>query len=258
MKFKVRQSKNEDKERMLQLYNSFMRRFVGSASRTPRSFTRMLRKKDNINYVALDRQSRMIGYVHATLEKRNNTGEFRDIIVDPKHSFEKVANVLVKKVDADFAKKKVAAIVAGSLRNPAYEKIFPKLGFIESESTGVFMYAIIDAQKLLNELEPVFANRLKEAEDWNGLVQIQCGEHSLYLEKTAEGVEKVVWTNRPVDFRVRLSETILVKLIFGMADSLECRKSEQLKVETTVSEAKAIKLLQRLFPRSQFLTMDFW
>jgi len=258
MEFKVRQAKKEDKERMLQLYNSFMRRFVGSASRPSKSFMRMLRKKDNINYVALDSQNRMVGYVHATLEKRNNTGEFRDIIVDPKHDFEQVATVLVEKVNADFAKKKVAAIVAGSLRNPAYEKIFPKLGFIESESKGVFMYAILDAQKLLNELEPVFANRLKEAENWKGLVQIQCDEHSLYLEKIAEGVEKVVWTNRPVDFSVKLGGTILVKLIFGVADPLECRKSEQLKVETTVSEAKAIKLLQRLFPRSQFLTMDFW
>jgi len=258
MEFKVRQAKKEDNERMLQLYNSFMRRFVGSASRTSRSFTRILRKKDNINYVALDSQNRMIGYVHAALEKRNNTGEFRDIIVDPEQDFEKVANILVEKVNADFAKKKVASIVAGSLRNPAYEKIFPKLGFIESESMGVFMYAILDSQKLLDELEPVFANRLKEVEDWTGLAQIQCDEHNLYLEKTAEGVDKVVWTNRPVDFRVRLSETILVKLIFGVADPLECRKGEQLKVETTVGEAKAIKLLQRLFPRNQFLTMDFW
>jgi len=258
MEFKVRQAKKEDKERILQLYNSFMRRFVGSASRTPRSFTRMLRKKDNINYVALDNQNRMIGYVHATLEKRNNTGEFRDIIVDPNHDFEKVANVLVEKVNADFAKKKVASIVAGSLRNPAYEKIFPKLGFIESESMGVFMYAILDAQKLLDELEPVFANRLEEAEDWNGLVQIQCDGHSLYLEKSAQAVQQVVWTNRPVDFKVKLSPTTLVKLIFGVTDPLECHKSEQLKVETTISEARAIKLLQRLFPRNQFLTMDFW
>jgi len=258
MEFKVREAKKEDKERMLQLYNSFMRHFVGSASRTPASFTRMLRRKDNINYVALDSQNRMVGYVHATLEKRNNTGEFRDIIVDPKHDFEQVANVLVEKVNADFAKKKAAAIVAGSLRNPAYEKIFPKLGFIESESMGVFMYAILDAQKLLDELEPVFVNRLKEAEDWNGLAQIQCDEHSLYLEKVAQAVQQVVWTNRPVDFKVKLSGTILVKLIFGVADPLECRKSEQLKVETALNEVKATTLLQRLFPRSQFLTMDFW
>jgi len=258
MEFKLCTASKKDKEKMLQLYISFTKHFVGSASRTPKSFTRILRKKDNINYVALDSQNRIVGYVHATVEKRNNTGELREIIVDPKHDFEQVASLLIEKVNADFDKKKVAAIVAGSLRNPVYERIFPKLGFMESESMGVFMYTILDAQKLLNELQPVFAARLKGSEDWNGLAQIQCDEHSLFLEKATAGVQQVVWTNRPVDFKVMLSGTVLVKLIFGVADTLECRKSGQLKVEATVGKAKATKLLERLFPRSQFLTMDFW
>jgi N-acetylglutamate synthase-like GNAT family acetyltransferase len=258
MEFKVRAASRQDIEKMLQLYFSFTEHFVGSAARTPKSFVRMLRKKDNINYVALDSQNRMVGYVHATLEKRNHTGEFREIVVDPKHDSEQVASLLVEKVTADFNKRKVAAIVAGSLRNPVYERIFPKLGFIESESMGVFMYAILNAQKLLSELEPVFANRLKGAEGWNGLAQIQCDEHSLFLEKTTEKVQQIVWTNQPVDFKVMLSGAILVKLIFGVTDPLECRKSGQLKVEAMVGEARAVKLLERLFPRSQFLIMDFW
>jgi len=258
MEFKLCTASKKDKEKMLQLYISFTKHFVGSASRTPKSFTRILRKKDNINYVALDSQNRIVGYVHATVEKRNNTGELREIIVDPKHDFEQVASLLIEKVNADFDKKKVAAIVAGSLRNPVYERIFPKLGFMESESTGVFMYAVLDAQKLLNELGPVFANRLKGAERWKGLAQIQCDEHSLFLERTTESVRQVIWTNRPVDFKIKLSGKILVKLIFGVADPLECRRNGQLEVETAIGKAKANQLLQRLFPRSQFLTMDFW
>ena len=258
MEFKLRAASRKDKERMLQLYRNFTEHFVGSASRTPKSFTHMLRKKDNINYVASDTQDRIVGYVHATFEKRNRTGEFREIIVDPKHDFEQVARLLIEKVSADFNKRKVAAIVAASLRNPAYERIFPKLGFMESESTGVFMYAILDTQKLLNELQPVFAARLKGAESWNGLAQIQCDEHSLFLEKTTEKVQQIVWTNQPVGFKVMLSGAILVKLIFGVADPLECRKNGQLKVEATAGEAKAIKLLEQLLPRSQFLTMDYW
>ncbi len=258
MEFKVRRASKKDKEKMLQLYTSFTRHFVGSALRTSKSSMSMLRKKDNINYVALDSQNRIVGYVHATLEKRNNTGEFRDIVVDPKYDFEQVASLLVEKVNADFAKKKVAAIVAGSLRNPAYEKIFPKLGFMESETRDVFMYAILDAQRLLNELEPVFASRLKRAEWWNGLAQIQCDGHSLFLEKTTKSVHTVVWTNRPVDFKIKLSGKILVKLIFGVANPLECRKSGQLEMETTIGKAKADQLLEKLFPRNQFLVMDFW
>jgi N-acetylglutamate synthase-like GNAT family acetyltransferase len=258
MEFKVRATSRQDAEKMLQLYNSFTRGFVGSAARIPKSFTRMLQKRDNINYVALDGRDQIVGYVHATLEKRNRTGEFREIIVDPRHDFEEVASLLIDQVNADFKGKKAAAIIAASLRNPAYEKIFPKLGFMESESMGVFMYAVLDTQKLLDELQPVFAARLKRADGWNGLAQIQCGEHSLFLEKTTEEVQPIVWTNQPVDFKVELSVTILVKLIFGVADALECCRNGQLKMETPAGEAKAIKLLERLFPKSQFLTMDYW
>jgi N-acetylglutamate synthase-like GNAT family acetyltransferase len=258
VEFKVRVASRQDIEEMLQLYSSFTRDFVGAAARTSKSFVRMLRKKDNINYVALNSQNRIVGYVHATLEKKNRTGEFREIIVDPKHDFEQVARLLIERVNADFSKRKVAAIIAASLRNPVYERIFPKLGFMESESKGVFMYAILDSQKLLNELQPVFAARLRGAEGWNGLAQIQCDEHSLFLEKTTAGVQQIVWTNQPVDFKVGLNGSILVKLIFGVADVLECRKNGQLKMETTAGEARAVKLLERLFPKSQFLTMDYW
>jgi N-acetylglutamate synthase-like GNAT family acetyltransferase len=258
VEFKVRVASRQDIEEMLQLYSSFTRDFVGAAARTSKSFVRMLRKKDNINYVALNSQNRIVGYVHATLEKKNRTGEFREIIVDPKHDFEQVARLLIERVNADFSKRKVAAIIAASLRNPVYERIFPKLGFMESESKGVFMYAILDSQKLLNELQPVFAARLRGAEGWNGLAQIQCDEHSLFLEKTTAGVQQIVWTNQPVDFKVGLNGSILVKLIFGVADVLECCKNGQLKMETTAGEARAVKLLERLFPKSQFLTMDYW
>jgi len=258
MEFKVRKARKEDKEQMLQLYNSFTKSYVGSASRTLKSFARMFRRKDAVNYVALDRQNRIVGYVHAVLEKRNRTGEFRDIIVDPKHDFKQIANLLVEKVNSAFAEKKAAALVAGSLRNPTYEKIFPKLGFMELESKGVFMYAILDAQKLLNELGPIFANHLDQAEGWNGLAQIQCDEHSLFLEKTAKGVQQVVWTNRPADFKVKLSGTTLTKLIFGLADPVECYRDRQLEVESTVDKTQTVQLLEQLFPTRQFLTLDFW
>jgi len=254
----VRAATRKDKDQMLQLYNIFTRNFVGAASRTLKPFHSMFRKKDNINYVALDGQNRMVGYVHATYEKRNNGGEFRDIVVDPKYDFVLVASLLVEKVNSAFTTKKVASIIAGSLRNPAYEKIFPKLGFMESESMGVFMYAVLDVRKLLNELEPVFISRLRKAEDWNGLAQIQCDEHSLFLEKTGQDVKPVVWTNRSVDFKVRLAGNMLAKLIFGVADLSECLKNGQLQVETKLSNVKATKLLERFFPRSQFLTLDFW
>jgi len=258
MQIQLREARKEDIAQMLNIYNEFTKAFVGAASRDIEDFRRMLRKKDNINWVAFDNQNRIIGYVHARLEKRINRGEFEEIVVDPKQDFEPVARVLAEKVNNTFVEKKVTVIVAGSLRNPIYEKIFPALGFFESESMGVFMYAILDAQKFLNELAPIFADRLNKLEEWSGLTQIECEGHGIFLHKTKGNVEPIVWTNETIDFKVNLTRDTLTKLVFGVADSGESLKTGQLRMETTLSQKETNQLLRALFPRKQFLIMDYW
>jgi len=258
VQIQLREAKKEDIPQMLNVYNELSKEFVGAASRESKDFRRMLGKKDNINWVALDDQNRIIGYVHARVEKRINRGEFREIVIDPKHDFEQIAKPLAEKVNNTFVAKKVTSIVAGSIRNPAYEKIFPALGFFESESTDVFMYAILDTQRFLNELAPVFANRLKKLDEWNGLTQIECDGHSIFLQKNKENVEPLVWANKSIDSRVILTRDILTKLIFGIADSVDSLKAEELRVETTLSQEKTNRLLRALFPKKQFLVMDYW
>lgn len=258
MEITVRQARREDAQQMLQVYSNFTKQFVGSASRTPKSFKRMLRKRDNINWVALDDQNRIIGYVHARLEKRLNRGEFTEIVIDPKHDFEQVAKPLVEKVNAAFIEKKASAIIAGSLRNPAYEKLFLTLGFFESESTGVFMYAILNLQKFLHELSQVFVNRLKQLENWNGLAQMECEGHSIFLQKTNDSVQQIVWTNQPINFKITLTRELLTKFIFSIADPIESYRTGQLKIEATESSEKTNQLLKALFLKRQFLIMDHW
>lgn len=258
MQIQLREARKEDIPQMLNVYNEFSKTFVGAVSRDLKDFRRMLRKKDNINWVALDNQNRVIGYVHARLEKRINRGEFGEIVVHPKQDFEQIARPLVEKINNTFIEKKVSAILAGSLRNPLYEKIFPALGFFESESTGVFMYAILDTQKFLNELAPVFANRLKKLEEPNILTQIECDGQSIFLQKTNGNAEPIVWTNQPVDFKVILTSDILTKQVFGIADSFESSKASQLRIETTLNQEKTNRLLRALFPKKQFLIMDHW
>jgi len=258
MEVTLRQARKEDSMQMLQVYNNCTEQFVGSASRTLKSFARMLRRKDNINWVALDNQNRIIGYISARLEKRLNRGEFREIVVDSKHEFEKVAKPLVEKVNTVFMEKKTSSIIAGSVRNLVYGKLFPPLGFFESESTDVFMYAILNVQKFLNELLPVFVNRLKQFENWKGLAQIECENHSILLQRTTEEVQPIVWTNEPINFKIILTRELLIKLIFGIADPVESHRSGQLKVVTMESSNTVNQLLKTLFPKKQFLIMDYW
>jgi len=258
METTIRQARRQDAEQMLRVYNSFIEHFVGSAERNVKSFRRMLRKKEYINWVSLDNQKRVVGYVHARVDKRFNRGVFREVIVDPKHDFVKVAKPLIERVSAVLMEKKVSEIVAGSIRNPRFEKLFPAMGFFESESLDVFMYGILDAQKFLNEVSQVFVKRLGRVKEWSGLAQIECDGCSLFLQKTRDNVEHILWTNQPADFKVKLGRDTLAKLIFGVSEPIESFKNGQLAVETTVSRETTHRLLESLFPQRQFLVMDYW
>jgi N-acetylglutamate synthase-like GNAT family acetyltransferase len=258
MQLQIREARKEDIPQLLSLYNEFTNTFVGSALRGEQDFRRELRRKDNVNLVALDKQKRIAGYVGAHFEKRFNRGEFAEVIVNPTYDFKQVAKPLVEKVHSIFVKKKVISIIAGSIRNPVYEKLFPELGFFETESNGVFMYVILDVQKFLNELQPAFANRLKRLKELNLLMQIDCEGNSIFLHKIGEKVDPLVFTNQSVDFKLTLNREILTKLVFGIKDAVESSKTGQTRIETTLTSKKTTQLLKALFPRKQFLIMDHW
>jgi len=258
MEIQVREARKEDAQQMLTLYNSFAQQFVGLSSRDIRNYRRLLRRKERINWVAINKQGKMVGYASSRFDKGRREGRVEEIIVDSRHDFEKVAKPLVDKAYNTLIEKKPALIIAGSIRNPQHEKVLPALGFISFESTGVFMYSILNTQRFLNELAPVFANRLKRMERWRGLAQIECEGHSLFLQKTSEEIQQFVWTNQPIDFKVKLNKTVLTKLIFGIANPIGCFKNRELEVEATLGKEITSQLLGILFPQKQFLITDYW
>lgn len=87
-------------------------------------------------------------------------------------------------------------IYAGSIRNPAYAKVFPKLGFFDVEERGVFMYTILDVPKFLREISPITAKRLQQLKEWKGLLQLQCENHSIFFRKQNENIETLLWTSQ--------------------------------------------------------------
>jgi len=258
MEIQVRQAKKEDAQQMLNLYVAFTHEFVGLASRDMKSFQRMLRRRERINWIAINTQGKTVGYVSCRYNERRREGRIEEIVVHPNHDFEEVAKQLLVQAYESLMEKHPAAVIAHSIRNPQYERIFPTLGFLMFETTDVFMYTILDAQRFLNELAPVLVSRLKKIRGWNGLTQIECEGSILILSKTKECVEPIVWTNQPVDFKVILDREALIKLVFSVVDPLESLKSGKLKVEATVSQEKRNQLLRALFPKKQFLIMDHW
>jgi hypothetical protein len=254
----VRPACKEDGSGMLKVYESFTRQFVGSAARTVKSFQRMLRGKEKVNWVALDNRGRIIGYVSARLERQMNRGEFREVAVDLEHDFVEVAKPLVEKVQGVFMEKKVSALQTTSIRNPLFQKLFPEFGFFESDTLGVFMYVVLDSRKFLDEILPVLITRLKQLENWNGSVQIECEGHSILLHKTIEETRQETRTNQRIDIKAELNEALLTRLIFGIADPIEASQSGELKIETRLNKETSTRVLRRLFPRKQFLIMDYW
>jgi len=258
MQTQVRQARKEDAQQMLNLYTAFAQEFLGPASRNLKTFKRILKRKERINWIALDKQGKMVGYVLSRFESKRREGRIEEIVVEPNHDPEKVAKLLVDTAYKALIEKKPAMIAAGTFGDPQHERIFPALGFQPIETTNVFMYAILNTQKFLNELAPIFAERLKNLQEWNGLTQVECEEHSIFLQKASGKVESLIWTNQPIDFKVTLTREILTKLVLSVADSRESLRTGQLKVKTTLSQEKTTQLLRALFPKRQFLIMDYW
>jgi hypothetical protein len=218
----------------------------------------MTKKKDNLRWVALGERERIIGYIMASYMKGRRLGRIHEIITAPEHDFTTVARRLVEKVHNILLEKGAAMIQVASIRNSYYPQIFPKLGFFNVETDGVFMYTIIDSAKFLDEISPIIANRLKQFKDWNGLLQITLEENNKYFKKDDENLQLLYSTNYNPDCKISLTSNALVSLLLGIVDMQRAWKDGLAKVETTLSHDKVSKLLTVLFPKQQFLAFDYW
>lgn len=258
MQLQIREARTEDAEGLLSVYRRFAKEHVGLASRDMKAFRRLLRRKENLGWVALTEKGNLIGYVTARFDEKAREARIREIVVDPSYDFVQVAVPLAEKAHDALLEKKPAVISVGSIRNRHYAEIFPQLGFFEMESTGVFMYALVDIPRFLREISPVLASRVGRLIHWNGLLQLECEGHCLYIRKHEEDVETLIWANQKPDFEISLGRETLVKLLFGTVDSMDLFKKQQLKVETGLSSEETSEMLAAVFPGKQFVIMDFW
>lgn len=254
----VREAKREDAEQLLEVYRRFAEEHVGPVRRDIKVYRRLLRKKDKLHWIALNEQEAIVGYVSCHYDKRGRQGWITEIIADPNHDFKRIAKILVSEAYEALQKRNVAAVYADSIKNPAYTEIFPQMSFFDAESKGVFMYAILDASKFLNEIAPVMVKRLKKLKEWRGLMEIKCKGKSIFIQKDGKDAQTVLWTSRTADFRITLSPNLLTKLLFGAANPIEAYKAGKLRVQTTVNPTKTKQLLKMIFPETHFLILDYW
>lgn len=254
----VREARKEDAEQLLEVYHRFAEGYVGPARRDVKVYRRLLRKKDKLHWIALDEQEAIIGYISCRYDKKGRQGWITEIIADPNHDFKRIAKMLVSEVYEALQKRNVAAVYVDSIKNPAYTEIFPQMDFFDAESSGVFMYAILDASKFLNEIAPVMVKRLKKLEEWRGLMEIKCEGNSIFIQKDDKDAHAILWTSRTADFRIVLSPALLTKILFGAVDPIEAYKAGKLKVQTTVNPTKREQLLETMFPERHFLILDYW
>lgn len=258
MALQIRQMQPDDAEELLKLYQRFTLNFVGSSARTLKTFQRMTRRKDNLRWIALDERGRNIGYANAVYAKGRRTGRILEIIVDPEHNFIAVARLLVEKIHDILVEKGAAVIQAASIRNPHYPQIFPRMGFFEIETDGVFMYAVTDVAKFLDDISPIIVRRLQRVPNWNGLLQITCQENNKFYKKHGETVQTLLSTNQNPDYSISLNANTLIGILLGLTDAKKAWSERVLAVQTLLSKKETNELLTVLFPRQQFLALDYW
>jgi hypothetical protein len=258
MALQIRLMQPSDAEKLQRFYEQFVLNFAGSAKRQPRQFQNMVRKRDNLRWVALNEQGEITGYISAAYAKGRRTGRITEIIIDPKYDFQTVAGVLVDKIHSVFLEKGAAQIQAGTIQNPDYSKIFPKLSFWRIKTDGVFMYAITDVSRFLSEITPILVQRLKRLTDWNGLIRIACENHHRLFKKEGETVQALLSTNHLLDCDITLETGGLIRVLLGTIDVQNAWSEGLITVKTDLPKNKTTELLLTLFPKKQFLTFDYW
>jgi predicted N-acetyltransferase YhbS len=254
----IRQMVRKDAEQLHKLCESFVQDYVGPLERNVKFYQRVARKKDELRLVVTNPKGQIVGYIIASYFKGRRMGRINEIVVDPSLDFVSIAGLLVEKVYNTLVHKGAATIQAPTMLNPKYAQIFPNMGFFKVETQDVFMFAINNVPRFLDEIKPIIASRLKKIQNLNGTLEIKCREQSLFFQKEEEKIHQYEWTNRDIDCRILMDEHTLAEVLLGVTEVETARNGGKVLVETSLSERKVGEMLVRLFPKRQFLALNFW
>ena len=258
MRLETREMQQSDAKQLQKVFQSFVSSYVGPSARKLAAFRRMASKKGKLNWVAFDSKGKVVGYITSTYVKGVRQGRINEIVVDPDHDFEAVARPLVDRIHDIFLEKGAASIRAITIRNPYYEKIFPELGFFSVKTDAVFMLAVHDIPRFLDEATPIFVRRLEKLHNWVGWLKVNCEGQAKFFKKKDKEAEPYVWTNYKMDIEISLKANVLAGLLLGALNPQEALKEGSIRIETALPKDETNKLVTTLFPKKQFLAFDFW
>jgi len=260
MNITIRAAGPEDAEAMLNLYQQFAGRFVGPPPRRVSAYRRMLRSRRVLAWLALNENGRPVGYVLAHFYPGRREARIDELVVSLDDDGRRVAQRLLEVAVHRLMELEPAVIYAptGSSRDPIYERVLPKMGFFSVDSSWVFMLAVIDPAIFLRDVFPTLAHRLRRLEGWSGLLQLECEGESLFILKDGANVERIIWTGRSADVKIRLSRKLLVQLLFGVVRPSKALEEGELEVCSSLTQGEVRRLLETIFPEVRFVIMDVW
>jgi hypothetical protein len=120
------------------------------------------------------------------------------------------------------------------------------------------MYTVIDVTKFLDEISPLIVQRLKKMHDWNGQLQITCENVGKLYKKEGENVQALPPANRSVECSITVAADTLTGVLLGAVDAQKAWSDGVMKVQTRLTRTQINELLTTVFPKKQFLALDYW
>lgn len=258
----MRSFREADEQAIAALFNAYMAPFVGPIRVTPETWRRQYRRHSwNSPSLGDDKQccrlalrsGKVIGYAVTDYDPMWESGSamIQELCVAEGEEAEEVMRALVGDAERTArARGSEMLVLRLSNEDGASLRVAEAMGFEPpDESGGVFMAAITDLARFLEEIEPELTRRLSASalRDWRGSIRLSSGDMTAGLRVRA-GAVKVGRLRGAADLSVSIEPEVLPLLLLGQTEVGEAFLQNRLSV-TAPDRHWALRLLDALFPR---------
>lgn len=265
-KLVIRSFREGDERLIAELFNAYMRPFVGPCRVTPRQWREQYRRRswcapsltDDPSCARLALRGRsLVGYVVTDYESEWGTdvAVVQELCVAAGPDAGNTAGFLLADAEEQArARGRGALLLALSHEDGVVRRAAETRGFeMPEDGSGVFMTAVVDLPRLLRELASELNRRLQESAwgDWEGVIRLESGEQAAVLRVHGRTATVVSRRGRP-DLVVTVEPDALPQLLLGRLAVGEAFLQRWLTVRSATPTAdpwQPLRVLDALFPR---------